>query len=318
VDVLSDVLTVVRLSGAIFVDVDVTAPWYAHTPPTTDLKNALPGSRHLMSYHLVTAGEVWATPADGVPLRLPAGTMIIFPHGSAHVLGSDPALGPGTVIDTHNLPVALNRPYLIRGGGDGPDRCKLICGFFGCDGLPFNPLLASLPETIVLTMNDDQAGDLGVFFRLAVAEANAGAPGGAATLGRLGELMLIEALRRYMQNGRPEITGWIGGMRDPQLARAIEAVHARPLHPWKLELLAREAGMSRTSFSQRFHQLMEITPMEYVTSWRMQLAAACLASGGKIAAAAAQAGYESEASFARAFQKRTGVTPGKWRTKTVA
>lgn len=312
-DVLSDVLAVVRLSGAIFVDVDVTAPWSAQSPPTSELKRALPGSRHLMSYHLVTAGEVWATPTSGEALRLAAGTMVIFPHGSAHAVGSDPSLGPGAAIETSHLPVALSRPYVIRGGGNGPERAKLICGFFGCDAQPFNPLLSSLPEIIILSASDDRSGDLGVFVRLAVAEVNAGSPGGTAMLGRLGELMLIEALRRYMRDDIEETSGWIRGMRDPNIGRAIASIHDDPLQAWTLESLARQAGMSRTKFAAAFHRLVEITPMEYVASWRLQRAAHCLASGGNIAEAAMQAGYESESSFSRAFRKRTGVAPGAWR-----
>jgi AraC-like DNA-binding protein len=316
-DVLSDVLAVVRLSAAIFVDVDVTAPWSAQSPPTRDLKRALPGARHLMSYHLVTAGEAWATPENAEPIHLPAGTMIVFPHGSGHAVGSNPSLGPGERIVTPHLPVALSRPYVIRGGGAGSERAKLVCGFFGCDAQPFNPLLDCLPETILLSAHDSGSGDLGVFFQLAAAEANAGHPGSAATLNRLGELMLIEALRRYMREDRAHAPGWIGGMRDPQIGRALAAIHKDPLHPWTIERIAREAGMSRTRFASAFHDLVGLTPMDYVTNWRLQLGAHCLASGASIAAAAAQSGYESSSSFSRAFQRKTGHAPGAWRREVL-
>lgn len=306
-------LSVVRLSGALFFDVDVSSPWSARSPPAGDLVNVLPGARHLMSYHLVIEGEVWAVVGDQPPARVPAGAMIVFPHGDPHMVGSDPALGEGELIDTHRLPLDLRPPYLIRGGGSGGGKARMVCGFFGCDARPFNPLLRSLPASILVDAMDRDAGDLGVFFRMAVAEANAKGPGAAAMLERLGELMLIEALRRYMRTLSVTDSNWLSGIADPQLGEAIRAVHAAPGRRWTLRDLARRAGMSRSAFAARFAAVLGVTPMGYVSGWRMQLAASCLANGGAIALAAGKAGYDSEAAFSRAFKKTTGQSPGRWR-----
>lgn len=317
VDPLSDVLSIVRLSGAIFFDVDVSAPWSARSPPTRDLIEVLPEARHLMSYHIVTEGDVWAVVEGDPPLRMSAGTMIVFPHGDPHMVGSDPALGSGESIETYRLPLHLKRPHLIRGGGHGASRSKMICGFFGCDSKPFNPLLASLPSRIVVSATDAGAGDLGVFFRLAIAEANVKSPGGAAMLERLGELMLIEAIRRYMRDTGVAGASWFAGMADPNIGESIRAIHSAPTERWTLNALARLSGMSRSAFAAKFLSLVGTTPMAYLLGWRMQLAASRLAGGATVKSAAETAGYESEAAFSRAFRKATGVSPGQWRLSGV-
>ena len=164
-DPLSDVLTVVRLSGAIFYDVDVSGPWSAVSPPARELRRSFPGSRHLMAYHLVTEGEVWALPEHAVPIRMRPGSMIVFPHGDPHAVASDPALTDNDITQDHRLLLPLRPPYRIRGGGGAVRRAKMICGFFGCDAKPFNPLLAALPRAILVDAADEDAGDLGTFFR---------------------------------------------------------------------------------------------------------------------------------------------------------
>lgn len=311
IDVLSDVLRVIRLTGAVFIDVDAKAPWSARTPPArTLLPLVMPGADHLMSFHIVTEGIVWAV-TDREELQLPTGTIIVFPQGTSHVVCSDPALPHSDGLDPFRLRSSAAPPYRIRGGGIGPDRSRMICGFFGCDAKPFNPLLTALPDVITSDAASENAGDLGLFYRLAVAEANASSPGGAATLVRLCELMLIEAIRRYLQNSNVS-QGWLAGLSDSQIGRALTAIHSNPTHGWTVEALAREAALSRTVFADRFNALINETPMAYVAGWRMQLAALRLAEGGTVAAAAAEAGYDGEASFSRAFKRSTGHSPASW------
>lgn len=313
-DPLSDVLAVVRLSGAIFYDVDVTAPWSAASPGSGDLKQALPGSKHLMAFHIVRQGEVWALPRDGDPISLKRGSMIVFPHGDAHAVASEAGMRGDDPRSVNDIRLTLRPPYLVRGGGSEDRRTKMICGFFGCDAKPFNPLLACLPPVIIVDATDENAGDLGVFFRLAVSEVNAGAPGGTATLQRLGELMLIEAIRRHMRERASSEMNWLSALLDSHVGAALRAIHAEPTKDWTVADLAKHAGMSRTAFAERFTGLAATTPMNYIRSWRMQLAAGALADGGTVSAAAHIAGYESQASFSRAFQKATGMAPGAWRT----
>src|SRR5690606_14400143 len=157
------------------------------------------------------------------------------------------------------------------------------------------------------------AGDLGVFFRLAIAEANVKSPGGAAMLERLGELMLIEAIRRHMRDTGVAGASWLAGMADPNIGESIRAIHAAPTERWTLNALARLSGMSRSAFAAKFLSLVGTTPMAYVLGWRMQLAASRLAGGATVKSAAETAGYESEAAFSRAFRNATGVSPGLWR-----
>lgn len=317
-DPLSDVLAVVRLSGAIFYDVDVSAPWSATSPAVSELKRALPGSRHLMAYHIVREGEVWALPVHGDPIHLRTGSMIVFPHGDAHAVASEAGMGGEDPRNATDIKLTLRPPFLVRGGGlEGP-RTKMICGFFGCDAKPFNPLLSCLPPVILVDATTEDSGDLGVFFRLAVGEVNAGALGGTATLQRLGELMLIEAIRRHMRERASTDMNWLSALLDTHIGQAIRAIHAEPTKGWTVAALAKHAGMSRTSFAERFTELAATTPMNYVRLWRMQLAAGTLADGGTVSAAAQIAGYESEASFSRAFQKATGQAPGIWRSSTEA
>ncbi|MGI8706476.1 MAG: AraC family transcriptional regulator [Sphingomicrobium sp.] len=311
VDVLSDVLRAIRLKGAVFVDVDAKAPWSARTPSaSTLLPMVMPGADHLMSFHLVTQGTVWAV-TDSQTLELGAGTIIVFPQGKSHVVCSDPALPRGQGIDPFRLKSSATPPYRIKGGGAGSDRSRMVCGFFGCDAKPFNPLLAALPEVITGDAASKDAGDLGVFYRLAASEAHAASPGGAATLVRLCELMLIEAIRRYLRTSIVS-EGWLAGLTDPQIGRALVAIHTDPTRSWTVETLAGEAALSRTVFADRFNALIHRTPMAYVASWRLQLAALRLAEGGTVAAAAAEAGYDGEASFSRAFKRSTGQSPARW------
>lgn len=310
-DVLSDVLRAIRLTGAVFVDVDVKAPWSARTPSAqTLLPLVMPGADHLMSFHLVTEGTVCVV-TNSQTLRLGAGTIIVFPQGTSHIVCSDPALPQGQGIDPFRLKSSASPPYRIRGGGTGPERSRMICGFFGCDAKPFNPLLTALPDVITGDAASEDAGDLAIFYRLAVAEANASTPGGAATLVRLCELMLIEALRRHLQKAAIS-EGWLAGLSDSQIGRALVAIHSDPTRSWTVDALAGEAALSRTVFADRFNALIHETPMAYVASWRLQLAALRLAEGGTVAAAAAEAGFDGEASFSRAFKRSTGQSPARW------
>jgi AraC-like DNA-binding protein len=157
-------------------------------------------------------------------------------------------------------------------------------------------------------------GWLETFARQVVEESRAGRAGAEEVLTRLAELMFIEVLRRHLEALGPEQTGWLAGLRDPVVGRALSLVHARPQHPWTLEELAQETGSSRSKFAERFARLVGRPPMQYIAGWRMQVAAGLLTrTGAKVAAVASEVGYDSEAAFSRAFKKATGLSPGSWR-----
>jgi len=315
-DALSDVLRAVRLTGAVFVTVDVSPPWSAPVPGAGTLAPIImPSAQHLISYHLVTSGGCFVIPVGGAPVRLETGDVIVFPGGAPHVICSDPKTPPGAGFDIRRVRPAEQWPYRIVGETKGSERLGIVCGFLGCDARPFNPLLAALPATLVVSeRNGANDGWLGQFMRLAVAEATDKRAGGESVLARLSELMFVEAVRRHIDTLPAEQTGWLAGLRDRFIGRALTLLHAQPAHPWTLEELAREVGLSRSSLADRFLHLVGHPPMQYLAQWRMQVAAGLLTNGGtSLAEIAAQVGYASEAAFSRAFKKIVGEPPAAWR-----
>jgi AraC-like DNA-binding protein len=199
-------------------------------------------------------------------------------------------------------------------GGGGAERTRIVCCFLGCDERPFNPLLAALPRVMHLSAEDDaSAGWLAPLFNIAVRESGSARAGSENILARLSELIFVEALRRYLEALPPTQTGWLAGLRDPVVGRALAALHESPTEVWTVERLARQAGVSRSIFAERFTQMVGQPPMQYLALWRMQLASKLLAEGGHVAAVAAAVGYESEAAFSRAFKKLVGQAPAAWR-----
>ena len=310
-DPLSDLLRVVRLDGAFFYAVEAAGPWCVETAPAKELKpRILPAAEHLISYHILTRGRCYARLNGEQPVELLPGDVIVFPHGDAYEMSGDPAFRiPGLLTSSPD-----RYPHTVVLGDGGPPSASFVCGFLGCDRLPFNPLLESLPR--LLHMRQMSNAWLDGFARQLTQESQSGRPGADGVLTRLAELMFIELLRRYLEDLRVGQTGWLAGLRDDLVGRVLALIHGRPGHPWSLEELAREANSSRTSVAKRFADLVGQPPMQYLTQWRMQVAANLLGqSGAKIAAIASEVGYDSEAAFSRAFRKATGLAPGRWREK---
>jgi AraC-like DNA-binding protein len=316
-DALSDVLRAVKLTGAVFFTVDVSTPWLAPVPSGKTLRSIImPSAQHLISFHLVTAGGGWTIPQHSEPVRLGVGDVVVFPGGDPHVMCSDPKAPPSAAFDLRSLPPIVQWPHHIGDQSDAPDRLGLICGFLGCDVRPFNPLLAALPRTLVLSDPTGVDGRLGQFTRLAVAELTSKHAGSEGVLGRLSELMFVEAVRMHLNSLPAEQTGWLAGLRDRQVGGALTLMHGKPAHPWTIEELARDVGLSRSAFADRFMHFVGQPPMHYLAQWRMQLAAGLLSSGStSIAAIARDVGYGSEAAFSRAFKKLVGAPPAAWRRR---
>jgi AraC-like DNA-binding protein len=197
-------------------------------------------------------------------------------------------------------------------GGNHADTAHIVCGYLGCDARPFNPLLAALPP--VLRVSDRAGGPFGAFVQFAVAESKEPRIGGECVLGRLSELMFVDVVRRYLETLPADRTDWLAGLRDPFIGRALTALHRNPARDWTLESLAHEVGLSRSVLAERFTQFVGQPVMQYLTNWRMQLAANHLLSGiDSVAAVAERVGYESEAAFSRAFKKTVGAPPSQWR-----
>jgi AraC-like DNA-binding protein len=316
-DVLSDVLRAVRLTGAVYFDFDLSSPWALATPPSREIAAiVMPGAQHVIEYHVIARGACWARPAGGEPIRLREGDLLIFPQGGAHALSSAPALSADPDLSAfarQNAGLPMVRAY----GGGGPEVARVVCCFLGCDDRPYNPLLTALPPMIHLAADGPRGatGWLAGLMHIAVGESGNQRAGGENVLARLSELMFVEAVRRYLETLPPAQNGWLAGLRDPLVGRALASLHADPAAAWTVERLAREVAASRSVLAERFTELVGQPPMQYLALWRMQLAAGLLAQGAQVAAAAHTVGYDSEAAFSRAFKKRVGEPPLAWRRR---
>lgn len=323
VDVLSDVLSAVRIRGALFFDLHGVAPWALEAPASSRIAaDVLPGSDHVMEFHVVLRGSCWASVVGGPAARLGDGDVVLFPQGDAHVLSSAPLARADVDEGVYRIPDGT--PLPLRVDVNVPKEretadVQVVCGFFGCDARPFNPVLGALPRMVTIRAADGPSGSLlELVVRGAAAEANARRPGSEVMVNKLTEVAFVEVLRRYVASGDAPGTGWLAGLRDPAIARALGRIHAAPAEPWTIERLARAAGMSRSGFAQRFTEIVGLPPMQYVTRWRMQLASERLADHHvSLADVGCAVGYASEAAFLRAFKKAVGTSPGVWRRDRV-
>jgi AraC-like DNA-binding protein len=326
-DVLSDLLRAVRMRGALFYHIEGDDPWVAEAPPAHEIIAAImPGVDHMIEFHGVASGSCWAAIPGDPPVYLEEGDVVLFPHGDAHVMSSAPGLRLERVdLGTYFAPRPSQLPFTLSVTRAGTTTARLdrdtrpnttvVCGFLGCDAKPFNPLLASLPRVLHMPGIAAGAGSwIGHFLRTAVDESSRRRPGGEAVLERMCEMMFVEVLRRYVDGLPPGQTGWLAGMRDPSVGRALALFHERPAERWTLERLGEEAGLSRSVLHERFAHFIGQPPMQYLGQWRMQLAAERLRdSDAKLIEVALDVGYESEAAFSRAFRRAVGESPGSWR-----
>jgi transcriptional regulator GlxA family with amidase domain len=208
---------------------------------------------------------------------------------------------------------------VLQKDGGGTEYARLACGYLGCDARPFNPLLDALPVVVHAPGQVDRVGLVGRLIQAALDESRARRAGSEIVLARLSELLFVEVLRAHLDALPEEARGWLAGLRDRHVGAALRLMHARPAEPWTIEGLAREVGLSRSVFAERFAHYLGVGPIQYLIRWRLQLAARLLErSGVAIAQVAEEAGYESEAAFNRAFKKLTGSPPAAWRRSRVA
>ena len=233
-DPLSDVLRAVRLDGAFFYAVQASEPWSVEAVAAKELTpRVLPGAEHLISYHILTTGQCWGGLSGAEAVKLAPGDVIVFPHGDAHVMSSDPKL--------RSVPATPGRfPETVTLGEGGEIATTLVCGFLGCDRRPFNPLVSTLPRQLHLP--GLSSGWLQSFARQVVEESQARRVGADSVLTRLAELMFVEVLRRYVETLPPGQQGWLAGLRDDAVGRALGLLHGAPAHPWTLDELAARRG----------------------------------------------------------------------------
>ncbi|BDG01445.1 AraC family transcriptional regulator [Anaeromyxobacter oryzae] len=319
-DPLANVLGSVRLTGSVFFRLECAPPWVAEAPPSRAIAGrVMPGVDHVIEFHAITRGRCLAGIVGETRCVVEAGDVICFPHGDAHVLSSAQGLRATPDLSPYTRPQDAPLPFCVK-LGTGPVETELVCGFFGCDARPFNPLLEALPRVLRASDRDGRrSGWLSRFLEVAEAESRSPGPGGAGMLSRLSELMFVELVRRHVETLPPDRTGWLAGLCDPHVGRALAVLHASPGDPWTLERLARAAGLARSSLAERFAALIGDPPMQYLTRWRMQVAAGQLdTTHDGVAAIAARVGYASEAAFSRAFKKSVGMPPAAWRRRRAA
>jgi AraC-like DNA-binding protein len=336
-DVLSDVLRVVRLSGAVFFTADFSSPWSVESPNPDRLASAvMPEAECVVLFHILVDGEC-EVGCEGHPVtRMNSGDVIVFPRGDQHTMRSHGA-GVPTPLTSIFSPGGHDEPPQLSYGGGGRTS-RFVCGYLNCDQR-FSPLVEALPTMLLVRSQDDysaiEAIDahgtrptivpqgsgtwLGTTLKFTINEARAARPGNGAILARLTELMFVEILREYMQRLPTSQGGWLVSLNDPHVGKALHLLHANPVRDWTVAELAREVAVSRSVLAQRFTALVGEAPMKYLAGWRMQLAKQMMREGARnIQDVATRVGYDSEAAFNRAFKRATGSPPATWRRGAVA
>jgi AraC-like DNA-binding protein len=316
-DVLSDVLRAVRLTGAMFFDLRACEPIACETPNMALVGDKLmPGAAHVIPFHINMRGTCWveSTDADDPPMLFQEGDIVLYPHGHGHIFVSHPGDRAPARMDQFRRPGGENLPIMISLNEQGPPNLRFVCGYLACDTTPYNPLLEALPSQ-VLARRPAEGNHIEVdLIYAALSESETHRAGSEAILARLSELLFVRVVRRYIETLPEHSAGWLAGLRDPHVGRALQLLHSRPERPWTLEEIARDSGMSRAIFAERFVRCVGETPMRYLARWRMQLASHLLIQPGvPVESIAERVGYRSEASFNRAFKSIVGTPPGAWR-----
>lgn len=317
-DLLSDLLGSMHLSGVVLLRAEFREPWSLLTPEACHLARLLPfRTEHIIPFHIVAQGGCRLEMEGQEPLWLDEGDAVLLPYGNAHTLGGQERAA--------TMPVGPLLPpppwydiQVLRLGGDGAFT-QLICGFLQCDELLFHPILRHLPALIHVSPAAEPKDEwLASTLRHTAHEARHAHPGARCMLPRLTELMFVEILRKHMRTLSADEVGWFAALNDPVAGAALKCLHAAPLESWNVDSLARRIGVSRSVLADRFRHFLGQPPMQYLTHWRLQLAAQTLKSTElPMKRIADQAGYESEAAFSRAFKRHFGLPPAGWRKQQV-
>jgi AraC-like DNA-binding protein len=313
-DALSDVLRVLRLSGAVFLDAEFTAPWCITSSSGQPAATMPSIGEHVVFFHWLIEGRCNARlAAGGETFEVAAGDLLLMPNDDAHLMGSDLRMTPVPADGLVKPPLAGGLLRIEHGGGG--EATRFVCGFLACDKRLCRPVLEALPGMLRVQFGDDPtAAWFKSLLRLGAQETSTPRPGSDTVLAKLSELLFVEAIRRYIERMPEEQTGWLAGLRDRFVGRALTLMHQSPGQAWTVDALANAAGLSRSALAQRFTELIGQPPMQYLTRWRLTVAAQRLRiDGASLAAVAEQIGYESEAAFNRAFKREFGVPPATWR-----
>lgn len=304
-DILSDILSGIKMRGSLYFRTEFTPPWGVRVPAL----------HNVARFHLVSRGQSWVRVGEhDRSILLASGDLIVIPHGAEHSLSDAPDTRVFSVDDVVAQAGFTGQGALIYGGADRRNPTCLVCGHFAFDADARHPLLQALPPYIHIRGTDtlnhvwlDEA------MRFIGHEAGSDRPGSAAIVNRLSEILFIQAIRAYVTQAGDQAK-CLAGLTDPLIGRALRQVHRAPHERWTVAALAREAGLSRTGFAERFSELMGMTPLQYITDWRMQKARQLLAQADMgMIEIAESVGYQSEAAFGRVFKKHFNIGPGAYR-----
>jgi AraC-like DNA-binding protein len=316
-DALSELLRAVRFSGSLYLEAKFRAPWCVRSQILPEQCGPnFKSSGGLIAFHYVLEGRLQLRLGKKRLRNAGPGDIIVLAHNDSHLIGSDVTLPPMEASSLMRNAGEHDLAHIDFGTGRQVKH-HFVCGFLATP-VREHPLLAALPAMLVADLRGRPCAEWAESsFRYAAREHAARRPGSQEILSRLSELLFVEAVRGHIEQLSGDATGWLAALRDPPLARALAALHARPRHPWTAEGLAEEALLSRSAFAERFTSTVGLPPMSYLTRWRMLLAGQRLRESSEtIAQIAETVGYESESTFSRAFAREMGVAPGAWRTRS--
>jgi AraC-like DNA-binding protein len=312
-DPLSEVLRSVRLTGGVFLDAHFTAPWCVLSQIDAEACRpflATPGQ--VIAYHVVIAGKLLLSIEGEPSIEAHAGEIVLLPRNNPHTLASDAGLPAVSARSLIQLSADGGLAKISHGGGG--TATHLVCGFLGSEE-HYNPLIATLPRMLKLDVRQGASREwVEASVRFAASEFTQGRFGSASVMARLSELLFVEAVRHYSSTLGEQQSGWLKGVEDPQVGRALALIHHRISAPWSAEGLADEVAMSRSAFVERFKALVGMPPIRYLTVCRLHSARLQLRETRQTVSELAHAvGYESEEAFSRAFKREFGLPPARWR-----
>jgi len=313
-DPLTDIVRSLKLTGGVFLEGEFTAPWAIESKITAeDCRPFMPVPHQLVAYHVVTDGEMIVALENGQEHVARAGEVALLPTNALHTISSESGL-QATVGDDLVLPPAEDRLASIRFGGGGA-KTRILCGFIASESGPC-PMLDTLPETLIIAIEDIATLNwLEASIAMAARELTAGRVSSSAVMAQLSELLLIEALRAYLETEKHQ-NGWLAGMANPRIAHALVRIHQSFANPASIEDLAEETGMSRSAFVQAFSEIIGISPGRYALFQRMKIAETLLGETDLTTSEIAnRTGYDAPEAFSRAFKRETGISPIKWRSE---
>jgi AraC-like DNA-binding protein len=312
---LEQALNGLQLDGAIFFRSEFTEAWSFSSPAAAgEFAHAVePEAERLIMFHIVAKGTCWVAGPDGERHWADEGDVIVLPYGDEYEMGGSASAACVPIFSLLAPPPWTTLPVLRH--GDGGDRTDVVCGYLHSDDPLFDPRMRAFPRVFVVRLDEPAAQWVRASIEYALASSSGAAASDAASK-RLPELLLREMLRLHLASAPSAEHGWITALHDPALAPALACLHARPEHPWTVSELAHEAAVSRSLLDQRFRDVLGLSPIRYLTEWRMHLATDLLASTDlTVAQIAKRTGYDSQEAFSRAFKRRMGNAPTAWREK---